>query len=112
MLEAIKCTWSSDSIVWLLLEVSGIAIEAEGALRKGDWVALGRAMTANHERLRDIQVSTDALDRLVDAAMEAGAYGAKLTGGGLGGAAIALAPEGLDLTAVWEAAGVAEVIAP
>ena len=96
----------------LLGDATGLVVEAEGALRKSDWVALGRVMTRNHALLQSIEVSTPALDWLVDSAVAAGAYGAKLTGGGLGGAAIALAPEDLDLSEVWRQAGAAEVIAP
>ena len=96
----------------LLLDATGLVVEAEGALRTSDWVALGRVMSRNHALLQSIEVSTPALDWLVDSAIAAGAYGAKLTGGGLGGAAIALAPEGLDLTEVWREAGATEVIAP
>ncbi|MDP6946141.1 MAG: mevalonate kinase, partial [Myxococcota bacterium] len=95
-----------------LLEVTGLVAEAEGALREGDWLALGRAMCRNHEHLRAIEVSTPSLDRLVAAALAAGAHGAKLTGGGLGGAVIAIAPEDVDLTGAWRDVGATEVIAP
>ena len=62
--------------------------------------------------LGELGVSTPALDGLVAAARAAGAYGAKLTGAGLGGAVIALTPPGVDLTEAWQKAGATEVIAP
>ena len=51
---------------------------------------LGPQMTENHSLLQKIGVSTPELDRLVEAAVDAGALGAKLTGGGGGGNIIAL----------------------
>ncbi len=64
------------------------------ALRRSDWSTVGRTITASHVSLRDdFEVSTPALDAAVASALEAGALGARLTGGGFGGAAIALVPE-------------------
>lgn len=66
------------------------------ALATGDRPAIGAAMTANQAALVDLGVSHPVLDQMVRAADEAGAYGAKLTGAGWGGCAIALAsPEAL-----------------
>ena len=47
-------------------------------------------MTSNHALLKELGVSCAELDRLVVAAMSAGALGAKLSGGGRGGNMIAL----------------------
>lgn len=47
-------------------------------------------MTENHHQLQLLGVSSTELDRLVDSALAAGALGAKLSGGGLGGNMIAL----------------------
>jgi galactokinase len=50
-------------------------------------------MVASHISLRDdYEVSCDELDVAVDTAMNAGAVGARMTGGGFGGSAIALVP--------------------
>jgi galactokinase len=58
---------------------------------EGDVRAIGPVLTAGHESLRDdFEISTDLLDLAVDAALEAGAYGARMVGGGFGGSAIAL----------------------
>ncbi len=68
--------------------------EFAAALRHGDVDALGRLMLAGHASLRDdMEVSTPELDALVDCLMDAGAFGARLTGGGFGGCAVALVPE-------------------
>ncbi len=66
---------------------------AAGALRAGDWSALGKAMRASHESLRsDYAVSCAELDAVVEAACAHPAtWGARLTGAGFGGSAIVLA---------------------
>lgn len=60
-------------------------------VRSGDLATLGSRMLDAHKLLRSIGVSSPALDALVEAALGAGAHGAKLTGGGLGGCVLALA---------------------
>src|SRR5919204_102985 len=59
---------------------------AVGALERGDRAELGALFAASHASLRDdYEVSTPALDTLVQAALDAGAFAARLTGGGLRG---------------------------
>ena len=66
-------------------------------LRNGDGAALGRVLNASHESLRrDYAVSTPELDALVEAARDAGALGARLTGAGLGGSAVILVAPGRE----------------
>src|SRR3989442_7776295 len=60
------------------------------ALKSEDDNELGSLMNRNHELLRQIGVSTTRLDRLVAAAKEGGALGAKLTEAGGRGCMIAL----------------------
>ncbi|MFC5281733.1 galactokinase [Arcanobacterium canis] len=61
------------------------------ALQARDWQALGREFAASHASLRDdFEVSCEELDCVVESAMAAGAFGARMTGGGFGGSAIAL----------------------
>ncbi|MDQ3404889.1 MAG: galactokinase [Actinomycetota bacterium] len=63
------------------------------ALRRGAIAEIGEYLTASHRSLRDdYQVSCPELDVAVDAANAAGALGARMTGGGFGGSAIALVP--------------------
>jgi galactokinase len=53
---------------------------------------IGPMLTASHASLRDdYEVSIPRIDAAVDAALDAGAYGARITGGGFGGCVIALA---------------------
>jgi galactokinase len=57
---------------------------------------IGPLLTASHASLRDdYQVTVPELDVAVDAALHAGALGARMTGGGFGGCVIALVPEQL-----------------
>ncbi|GAB2748105.1 galactokinase [Salinifilum aidingensis] len=64
-------------------------------LRAGEYAALGPLLNASHESLRvDYRVSCPELDQAVAAALEAGAIGARMTGGGFGGSALALVPAG------------------
>ncbi len=65
--------------------------QAVGLLRSQNLGGLGDLMVASHVSLRDdYEVSDPALDIAVDTAMSAGAIGARMTGGGFGGSAIAL----------------------
>jgi galactokinase len=68
-------------------------LEAVEALKESDFQEFGRLMYASHASLRDdYEVSTPELDTLVRAAEQHGARGARLTGAGFGGCAIALVP--------------------
>ena len=68
------------------------------ALKQDDLQAVGQLMSASHASLRDdYEVSSDALDAMVEAmgGVE-GCYGARLTGAGFGGCAIALVKPGSE----------------
>ncbi len=66
-------------------------LEVVGLLRSGDVRAIGPSLTASHVSLRDdYEVSCPELDLAVATALAAGAYGARMTGGGFGGSVIAL----------------------
>ena len=68
-------------------------LSAREAMDRGDADFLGQLMIASHISLRDdFEVSSDALDAIVDCAnAEAACYGARMTGAGFGGCAVALA---------------------
>lgn len=68
-------------------------LDAVRVLREDGPTALGPLLDASHASLRDdYAVSTPELDLAVETARENGALGARMTGGGFGGSAIALAP--------------------
>jgi galactokinase len=78
-------------------------VDTVSALRGADWEQVGALMAASHISLRDdYEVSCDELDAAVEAATGAGAVGARMTGGGFGGSAIALVPVA-DVAAVRDA---------
>ncbi|MCG8967083.1 MULTISPECIES: galactokinase [Streptomyces] len=60
-------------------------------LESGDTRAIGPVLVEGHVSLRDdFRISCPELDLVVDTALEAGALGARMTGGGFGGSAIVL----------------------
>jgi galactokinase len=78
--------------------------EFAAAAKAGDAERLGALMLASHASSRDdMEVSIPALDTLVECLTSAGAFGARLTGGGFGGCCVALAPAG-DAAAIGAAA--------
>jgi galactokinase len=68
--------------------------ELVALVRAGRVAECGPLLDASHASLRDdYEVSAVELDTVVEAATAAGALGARMTGGGFGGSAIALVPE-------------------
>ena len=82
------------------------------AAARGDWTEVGAMLSASHVSLRDDhEVSCAELDVAVGAASDAGALGARMTGGGFGGSCLALVPQGRSaavrgaVTAAFDARG-------
>ena len=73
--------------------IAAISINARIIIETGDPAALGPLMDENHKLLNEMGVSSPELESMVTSAREAGALGAKLSGGGRGGNMIALVPE-------------------
>ncbi len=70
-------------------------LDAVAKMRAGAVRDIGPVLTASHVSLRDdYEVSSVELDAAVDAALSAGALGARMAGGGFGGCAIALVEKG------------------
>ncbi len=72
--------------------MSSLSQLAARKLKTGDALELGRLMTYNHAVLGRVGASTPELDKIVDICLSSGCLGAKLTGAGGGGSAIALPP--------------------
>lgn len=72
--------------------ITEIARMGKKALLLADWTQLGRLMNENHVIQRELGGSGEVNERLISAALEAGALGAKLAGAGHGGTIIALWP--------------------
>jgi galactokinase/mevalonate kinase-like predicted kinase len=72
--------------------MTAIARMGKKALLLRDWETLGNLMNENHALQRDLGGSGEANERLIAAALAAGAPGVKLAGAGGGGTIIALWP--------------------
>jgi galactokinase len=78
-----------------VVEENARVLAAADALEAGDVAALAALMRAAHASLSGLfEVSTAAIDELVERAEAAGAYAARLTGGGFGGAVVGLCEAG------------------
>ena len=88
----VRKLWLKDKLKWesVFDEIGQIVLMARRAIESGHNELLGELMNENHSLLQKLTVSSSELDKLVDAALKAGADGAKLSGGGRGGNMIAL----------------------
>ncbi len=76
----------------VVTEIARVADTVE-AVEAGDWRRVGELFNESHISMRrDFTISTPELDEVVATAVAAGALGARMTGGGFGGSAIALVP--------------------
>jgi mevalonate kinase len=82
---------AADATRMRYFDMIGVLSDAARApLAAGDWPSLGKLINMNQLVLEKIGVSTPPLERLIDAALAAGAFGAKLSGSGGGGIMLAL----------------------
>ncbi len=91
----VRRAWQAESARYesLFDQVGALARDARAAIERGDTDALGPLMNANQQLARKIGVSSPEIETLVDAALRAGARGAKLSGAGRGGNVIVLVDE-------------------
>jgi mevalonate kinase len=96
----------------ILEAIGSLVLQARDYITAGMTNLLGPLMLENHRLLQQLTVSSPELDTLVGAAMEAGALGAKLSGGGRGGNIIALVSEQTlnEVEKAFKHAGAARVI--
>jgi len=88
----VRRLWLKDTnrFEYIFNEIAQISLIARRSIESGRPELLGELMDHNHELLQEMTVSSPELDCLVTAANDAGALGAKLSGGGRGGNMIAL----------------------
>jgi mevalonate kinase len=88
----VRKLWEADKRMWerVFDEIGEIAETAREKIESGKWKELGELTNRNHALLQRLTISSPELDRLVEAARNAGALGAKMSGGGRGGNMIAL----------------------
>lgn len=75
----------------VVTRIGELTNQAKDAIMENNVPILGDIMNQTHSLLKQLTVSSSELDKLVQAALQSGAAGAKLTGGGRGGCMIALA---------------------
>jgi len=112
----IRARWLAGEreVVAAYERVAEIGIHGKTALLRRDWPALGRLMNENHAIQRDLGGSGPANERLIEAALAAGALGAKLAGAGGGGTIVALwiRPDATPLEAALRGAGASLLLRP
>jgi mevalonate kinase len=79
-----------EKVSRIMSAIGTLVEQAKPALIEGDWPLVGKFMNFNQEYLRDLGVSTEKLEALIQAALSAGAFGAKLSGAGGGDCMIAV----------------------
>jgi len=91
--------------------LQSLAREGKKALLRADWECLGAMMNEQHGIQRELGGSGEANERLIRAALEIGAWGAKLAGAGGGGTIALLHPDLDEAARRLTAAGAARVLA-
>jgi mevalonate kinase len=91
----VRSRWNADRmrVDALFDEIGAIVLEARRKMEAGEIELIGDLMNANQSILRNLGVSSPEIERLVTAALKAGARGAKLSGAGRGGNVIAAVEE-------------------
>lgn len=110
---SLRAAWEQDRAAYdaRFAAIGRLVDEGAALLASGDLPGLGRVFDANHAALQALGLSTAALDGLCERMRAAGAYGAKFTGAGGGGACIALHPEPEALVAALAAQGTRAFVA-
>ena len=88
----VRKQWKSNQEMYegVFDDIDAIVLNGIQAIQDNDLKQLGELMNFNQGLLNTLQVSTPELERMIYIARDAGAFGAKLTGGGGGGAMIAV----------------------
>ena len=91
----VRSAWQNDKnkCEAIFSEIGDISRLARKLIKTGEQVKLGNLMDSNQTLLCQLGVSSSKLENLIDAARNAGALGAKISGGGRGGNMIALVEE-------------------
>jgi hydroxymethylglutaryl-CoA reductase len=103
----VKERWVNNQEMYedIFNDIDAIALKGIQAIQNNDLKQLGELMNFNQGLLNTLQVSTPELERMIHLARDAGAYGAKLTGGGGGGAIIAIAENSSEIVTAFDNEG-------
>ncbi|MEE8410321.1 MAG: hydroxymethylglutaryl-CoA reductase, degradative [Myxococcota bacterium] len=95
MVARVRSAWKRNEALYerIFAEIDSLTLAAVTAIESYDLDQLGELMNVNQGLLNALQVSSREIEELVQVAREAGAVGAKLTGGGGGGTMVALCPD-------------------
>lgn len=95
----VRRAWQTDTEGYEAIfdQVANLVLSARRIIDSGGPAELGPLMDENHQLLKKIRVSSPELDKLVLAAKQAGAIGAKLSGAGRGGNMISVVEPELAL---------------
>jgi hydroxymethylglutaryl-CoA reductase len=98
MVARVRQAWHKNPHLYehIFDEIDTLTMQALVALKAHDLDQLGELMNICQGQLNALQVSSWELEELMQIARSNGATGAKLTGGGGGGAMIALCPHGTE----------------
>jgi mevalonate kinase len=104
---ALRARWEADRPRHerLFDDIGAVVEQGMRAVEQGDLTALGHAFDENQTLLERLGVSETGAEALITVARRSGALGAKLTGGGAGGAIVALASDAPRVAAALEGAG-------
>jgi mevalonate kinase len=94
----------SDEVRGRFLAIESLVARGAEAVARGSYGELGAAMNENQRHLEALDVSCGEIERMCAIARDAGAFGAKLTGGGGGGCVIAVGNDAAVVDA-WRKAG-------
>jgi len=94
-----------DAVDPVINAIGRLARSGVRLIEEDDCRGIGQLMNINHGLLKALGVGTTMLSRLVHAARDAGAFGAKITGAGGGGCMIALADDAREVARGIERAG-------
>ena len=111
---AVRVQYQADpeQVMECLESIGTITEEARSVLENGDIQSLGSLLTENQGLLRELDLSSPKIEALIAVALDAGAVGAKLSGGGRGGNIIALTHKDTQasISAALQEAGATRVI--
>ncbi len=101
MVARVRKAWENNKRLYnhIFKEIDRLVLQGVKAIEQYDLPQLGELMNINQGLLNALQVSGREIEELVEIARANGALGAKLTGGGGGGAIIALCPENAEKVA-------------
>ncbi len=84
----------------IFIQIGQVAERAKSAIASGDVKSIGKLMDENQELLKQLGVSSETISGLLTTARDCGAYGAKLSGAGVGGIIITLVHPSASTTIV------------